>query len=191
MSPRKPTQQPVVLTDPRAIRALAHPARLLVIERLYAGEIATSTELADAAGLSPSAMSYHLRALEKYGIVERAQNVGDARQHPWRALGTSLTIRSANPRGTKAAEGALLDTMLSVEQRAIATFIAHQGDEPAQWRDGLHINSSALQLTPDELASLTASLDAATAAYQARERVDPPADSRRVRLTILTIPVVD
>ena len=53
-----------MLTDPRAIKALAHPARLAVIDELFAGRQLTATECAEIAGLSPSAMSYHLRALE-------------------------------------------------------------------------------------------------------------------------------
>ena len=59
----------VVLSDPRAIKALAHPARLAVIDELFAGRELTATECAQVAGLSLSAMSYHLRALEKWGIV--------------------------------------------------------------------------------------------------------------------------
>ena len=69
-------RDPVELTDPKAIRALAHPARLAVIEELYAGRELTATECAEIAGLSPSAMSYHLRSLEKAGIVERADATG-------------------------------------------------------------------------------------------------------------------
>jgi len=55
----------LTLTDPRAIRAIAHEARQLVIDELYSGSVITATEAAQICGLSPSAMSYHLRALEK------------------------------------------------------------------------------------------------------------------------------
>src|SRR5665811_311433 len=61
----------LALTDPRAIRAIAHEARQLVIDELYSGSVLTATEAAKICGLSPSAMSYHLRALEKWGIVVR------------------------------------------------------------------------------------------------------------------------
>ena len=67
----------VVITDPRAIRALAHPARQRVIDELYNGQVLTATECAEIAGLTPSAMSYHLRALEKWGIIERAEESAD------------------------------------------------------------------------------------------------------------------
>ena len=63
----------VVLRDPRAIKALAHPARLAVIDEFFAGRRLTATECAEIAGLSASAMSYHLRALEKWGIIRRSE----------------------------------------------------------------------------------------------------------------------
>ena len=53
----KPEDEPVVLTDPRDIRALAHPARLAVLTELEPGVELTATELAARAGVTPSAMS--------------------------------------------------------------------------------------------------------------------------------------
>ena len=58
----------VEITDPKAIRALAHAARLEVISELYSTQSSrTATELAQQTGLTPSAMSYHLRALRNGG----------------------------------------------------------------------------------------------------------------------------
>ena len=57
-------EKKVEITDPKAIRALAHAARLEVISELYSTQVSrTATELATQTGLTPSAMSYHLRAL--------------------------------------------------------------------------------------------------------------------------------
>ena len=90
-------QREVTITDARAIRALAHDARQRVIEVLYGEQRPrTATELARLTGLSPSAMSYHLRALEKWGVVERSTDEGDARNRPWRAGGTSLRIDTSH-----------------------------------------------------------------------------------------------
>ena len=89
-------QRVVTITDARAMRALAHEARQRVIEVLYAEQRPrTATELAALTELSPSAMSYHLRALEKWGVVERSADEGDARNRPWKASGTSLRIDSS------------------------------------------------------------------------------------------------
>ena len=97
--------EPRVLTDPQAIKALAHPARLTVLDALTEGEELTATECAEVAGISPSAMSYHLRALEKWGFVERAETSTDGRERPWRSLGgrwsvDSPTRRVVHPRCT-------------------------------------------------------------------------------------------
>ena len=58
------------ISDPQALRALAHTGRYAILERLQSRGPATATECADVAGLSPSACSYHLRLLAKYGFVE-------------------------------------------------------------------------------------------------------------------------
>src|SRR6187551_1519516 len=82
----------VRLTDPGALRALAHPARLTVVDELYQGGERTASELAALTGLTPSAMSYHLRALERWGVVERAPARGDKRERPWRAPARALVV---------------------------------------------------------------------------------------------------
>src|SRR5713226_3824820 len=56
-------ENPLLITDPRAMRALAHPARIAILQHLVVDGPATATECAEIAGLSPSACSYHLRAL--------------------------------------------------------------------------------------------------------------------------------
>src|ERR1700710_2095183 len=99
---------PVVVSDPRAIRALAHPARLAVIDEFFAGRRLTATECAEIAGLSASAMSYHLRALEKWGIIRRSATTGDGRERPWEAAGDRLAIDSAEPRASAAGEAVLV-----------------------------------------------------------------------------------
>ena len=55
------------------MRAMAHPARLSIMDYFLSGETGTATELAEVVGLSPSATSYHLRALGRAGFVERDQ----------------------------------------------------------------------------------------------------------------------
>ena len=55
-----PDQETLHLRDPRDIRALAHPARLAILDALAAGDELTATECAALTALSPSATSYHL-----------------------------------------------------------------------------------------------------------------------------------
>ena len=94
MAPPRRLKGDVKLDDPGALKALAHPARLAVVDELYQGNERTASELAELTGLSPSAMSYHLRALERWGIVEHAAEREDGRERPWRAAGSR---RPTNP----------------------------------------------------------------------------------------------
>src|SRR6476620_157158 len=92
MAPPRRLKGDVKLDDPGALRALAHPARLAVVDELYQGVERTSSELAALTGLSPSAMSYHLRALERWGMGERGAPREDGRERPWRAVWRTLRL---------------------------------------------------------------------------------------------------
>ncbi len=111
-APETPTpekeERAVVLSDPKAIRALAHGVRLQVIEELFdSDESFTATELGHKFGLTPSAMSYHLRSLERWGLVVRAEGHGDGRERHWRSAGTHLTIDTAATNSNTSALGVM------------------------------------------------------------------------------------
>ena len=181
-----PTRDRVVLTDPRAIRVLAHPARLAIIDALGYGEELTATELAAVTGLSPSATSYHLKALAKWGIVEAGEARADGRDRPWKATGRSVQVSSEVPGST--AEVALLGTFLD-QIRAVATeFLERQADEPPEWRDAAAMASHEYWLTADELAKINQAMHDVLAPYELRRRDDRPAGSRRVRIARLAVP---
>ncbi|MBY0423753.1 MAG: metalloregulator ArsR/SmtB family transcription factor [Parvularculaceae bacterium] len=61
-----------------ALAALADPNRLRIVETLRRAPVRAG-ELADAVGLSPPALSRHLRALKKAGLVEETHPEFDAR----------------------------------------------------------------------------------------------------------------
>lgn len=89
----------VVLEGPEALRALAHPVRLKVIDELFSSqEPRTATELAELCEVSPSAMSYHLRSLARWGVVSRAPASADTRERPWQAAGVRLKISNTDSR---------------------------------------------------------------------------------------------
>jgi len=72
-------EQPTPILDAAVMRAMAHPARLALLEHLRNSGPATATECAGVVGLSPSATSYHLRALARAGLVEGAPGRGGPR----------------------------------------------------------------------------------------------------------------
>src|ERR1700750_867185 len=72
------------LTDPRALRAMAHPIRLSLIGVLRREGPLTATQAGELIGERPASCSFHLRQLAKYGLVEEAGG-GKGRERPWRA----------------------------------------------------------------------------------------------------------
>ena len=105
--------------NPRSIRALAHPARLAIIDALAAGEELTATQCAELTGLSPSATAYHLKLLERYGLAETAPPRPDRRERPWRATGRQIQadLDTSTPAGASAAAAvaaAYIDTTRAI-----------------------------------------------------------------------------
>jgi len=180
----------VVLSDPRAIRALAHPARLAIIEALAPREELTATELATVTGLSPSATSYHLKALAKWGIVEAGEARADGRDRPWKATGHTVEVSSVVPGSTAVAEIAIMSTFLD-RNRALATeFLENQASEPPEWRDAAELASHDYWLTAEELRKAVRAIRDILEPYEQRQRAARPPNSRRVRIARLVIPRV-
>src|SRR5436305_8556002 len=69
------------LTDPRALRAMAHPIRLSLIGVLRREGPLTATQAGELIGESSASCSFHLRQLAKYGLVEEAGG-GRGRERP-------------------------------------------------------------------------------------------------------------
>lgn len=181
---------PVKLTDPRAIRALAHPARLAVIDELYSGRELTATECAEVAGLSPSAMSYHLRSLEKVGIVERAESTGDGRERPWRAAGSYLQVDSTSGgAGELAASAALGSTVLRRTVELFDNYLAQRSSEPPEWLDAVEASYGQIWLTPEEAKEIGQQWVDSVAHYRGRKNpANRPSTARRMRLAVLLFP---
>ncbi len=175
--------------NPRSIRALAHPARLAIIDALAAGDDLTATQCAELTGLSPSATAYHLKFLERHGFAETAPPRPDHRERPWRATGhgTQVDLDISTPAGASAAAAvaaAYFDTT-----RALAVEFTEAGPaEPAEWRDAALYNVD-LWLTAEEFQRVAGELRAVLEPY--RGRTGPggrPAGSRRVRIMNVVVP---
>ena len=62
----------IKLTDPRALRAYAHPTRLALMGLLRRAGPMTATQAGERIGESAASCSFHLRQLAKFGLVEEA-----------------------------------------------------------------------------------------------------------------------
>jgi DNA-binding transcriptional ArsR family regulator len=146
--------KPVKVTDPRRIRALAHPARIAILRRLGFEGPATATECATVTGLSPSACSYHLRTLARYGFVEEDRSsAADGRERPWRLGEVSIDVPDGPP-ALRAAGQMLFDVMRVSADEARAQYEDRVESYPQQWRSVLGSYHGYIHVTPDELKDL-------------------------------------
>lgn len=178
----------VVLTDPRAIKALAHPARLAVMDELFAGRRLTATECAEIAGLSPSAMSYHLRALEKWGIVERAEASGDGRERPWRAAGEGFSIESSEPRASAVAESAMASRVLDRTRRYLLDWLAREDRQKDAADDITALGGGTRWMTDEEAVELSQAFSDLMDKYPRASTDLRPPGARRVQVTFVVVP---
>lgn len=185
----------VVLTDPRAIRAVAHPARVMVIDALYdQGLELTATQAARLAGASPSAMSYHLRALERFGIVRRAAPAADGRERPWVRAGRELAIRPSADGSTAvaAATDAVLSAAMTYARDRLLTAIHRStSDERIPLDAVAGYRHTTVVVTPDEAVQLAAAIDAVIDPLRVRQRADPPDGAGHLSVTVALIPDFD
>jgi DNA-binding transcriptional ArsR family regulator len=149
------------VSDPLAIRALAHPVRVALLELLAHAGTLTATQASQRLGESPANCAFHLRTLAKYGYVEEAGG-GRGRERPWRRVHESLIISSAtdDPRVALAADEVGQYWMNASLERA-RVGMGLQKSWPREWHNRLPQQLAQVYLTPDEarqLARATADL---------------------------------
>jgi DNA-binding transcriptional ArsR family regulator len=180
------------ISDPRVMRALAHPARIEIVEYLNStGEVVTATECARMVGLSPSATSYHLRELAKFGLVEQAPSRGDGRERVWRSTSAHVRIAGQDQEPeTVAAERALVDLYLDRDARRLGEWLDRHDQEPVEWQAASAIMGNTLLMTADELKALGEKVRELVEPYQLRtRRASPPDGAREVRVDYIAFPI--
>jgi DNA-binding transcriptional ArsR family regulator len=171
--------------NPRSIRALAHPARMAIIDALAAGDELTATQCAELTGLSPSATAYHLKLLERYGLTETAPPRPDRRERPWRATGRQFQVDldTSTPAGASAA-AAVAAAYFDMTRAVAVEFTEGSPAEPEEWRNAALTNAD-LWLTAEEFQRVAEELGAVLKPYRGRTR---PAGSRLVRVANVVVP---
>lgn len=180
----------VELTDPRALRALAHPLRLRLVGLLRRQGPLTATRAGQLLDESSASCSFHLRQLAKYGLVEEAGG-GTGRQRPWQATARATAWPElADTPELSAATGALTGVIAEYYLAAMLRWVSDRDSEPVEWQRAAPFGDAALYLTADELAELSGKIDTLFADYRQRT-ADPatrPADSRGVMYLNVALP---
>jgi hypothetical protein len=148
---------PVKLTDPKMMRALAHPARIAIWTHIALRGPTTATECAEVAGLSPSACSYHLRTLARYGFIEEDRaSAADGRERPWRAklLAFTMEDRPDTPPAGRVASRLLVENLREAAEEIRARYLDRKSEYPADWQAAAGEMFSVAHVTPEELEEL-------------------------------------
>jgi DNA-binding transcriptional ArsR family regulator len=180
------------ITDPRALRAMAHPLRLKLINALALHGPATATELAERVGDTPANCSWHLRQLAKFDFIEEA---GDLPQHgrnrPWRWIPVGNRWGRADDSSEMVAAGnELSNALLGMELAERNAWEESKGAEPPEWQDAAFTTQTIAWLTVEELAQLQEEIRKLLFRHDHRlaEPAERPENSRPVRLISWGVP---
>jgi Helix-turn-helix domain len=187
------------LTDPKAIRALAHPVRWALLEALGQAGTLTATQASEMLGESPANCAFHLRTLAKYGFVEEAGG-GKGRERPWRQTYDRVSWRSRvdDPQASQAAEAldqVWLDRSMSRARHSLTSTTRW----PKGLEDSMGATTTRLYVTAEEADQLYTEIQRAFQELlgpqnRFRERRDPklrPADAIPVEFVLMGYPVLD
>ena len=187
------------LTDPKAIRALAHPVRWALLEALGQAGTLTATQASEMLGESPANCAFHLRTLAKYGFVEEAGG-GKGRERPWRQTYDRVSWRSRvdDPQASQAAE-ALDQVWLDRSMRRARHSLTSTTRWPKGLENALGAMTTRLYVTAEEADQLYTEIQQAFERLlgpqnRFRDRRDPklrPADAMPVEFVLMGYPVLD
>lgn len=167
-----------------AVRALAHPLRLQLLDLLRFEGPSTATLLGKRVSESSGATSYHLRQLARYGFIEEAPGRG-GRERWWRHRGRHITLGG----GERSSDHRLLAEIFSREAYALDQFLARRELAP-EWDAASFFASLALRLTPAELGELQQGFEQLLTRFRRAEDEDAPPEARPVRLLAFAYPVL-
>jgi hypothetical protein len=181
------------LTDPKAMRALAHPVRIALMEILLTTGTLTATQASEMLGESPANCAFHLRTLAKYGFVREAGG-GRGRERPWTAAQRSIDI---SPIGLKDEQAEMAARALGEMWRErwldrIRRAFSH-GSWPVGWEDAVRASRSVRFLTPEEASQVGDEIWQIFRRYKDRQ-YDPslrPAGALPVEFTFFGFPLTE
>jgi DNA-binding transcriptional ArsR family regulator len=180
------------ITDPQAMRALAHPVRLAALSYLQKNGPATATQLSVHVGASPSVTSWHLRHLESFGLVSDTpppDGGSDKRQRWWKSAARGFRFRMP-----ETPEGAEAGRMLRTELMSQALDHVQQwlsDTEPvldAAWSRSTGSSNTLLTITLDEAEAIENAIEDLLAPYVQRGESGAPDDAHPVRLIRMALP---
>ncbi|MCO1596937.1 helix-turn-helix domain-containing protein [Micromonospora sp. RHAY321] len=178
------------ITEPQALRALAHPVRLAILDRLQRHGPATATGLSPHVGATPSVVSWHLRHLATFGLVADWEGATSRRERWWQAAARGFRFTLPEDAEGQAAARQLRGEMFARTAEAPQQWLLN--DEPrldAEWRGLAGVADTRFVATADELRQLETAIEELLAPYVRRKDDESsPAGAQLVRMLRYLLP---
>jgi DNA-binding transcriptional ArsR family regulator len=184
------TQPSREITDPKAMRALAHPVRLAILDAIRNEGELTATRAGELLNQTPGNMSWHLQTLAKYGFIVEAEGA-KGRSRPWKiAPGTNKFNATEAVPGSLDAIEHLVITVLDRSYEQLLEWWRQQRDFEDEWFNASFIKDDTSFLTSAELAEINEQMEQLMSRYDGRS--DPaqrPAEALPVHMVTFAHPM--
>jgi predicted ArsR family transcriptional regulator len=162
---------PRPMSDPRVLRAIAHPTRGRILDELGATGPMRAADVAEALDIPANQASFHLRQLAKYGVIQPAPEAArDKRDRVWKLAderGFRLDVQDIEKQpGGKAAVSVFRQNKAAWAHRLVDEVFSF-----TQRKDGFSaIVDQTMKLTKDEAAEFMGEVDEVLATWADKTR---------------------
>ncbi|MGI8415216.1 MAG: ArsR/SmtB family transcription factor [Nakamurella sp.] len=171
--------EPIRLSDPGALAALAHPYRRRLMDLLSADGPSTVGQLAERTSQAVGSVSHHLKVLAAAGLIGEAPELArDRRERWWRRVSSISWGGSADSPAMKAA----IDAASSIAfARQVQLFTEYQANREieSKWADAAFASDGWLRLTPAELDQMSTEITEVIRRWRRREQEQPAGQDER------------
>lgn len=183
------------LLPSESLKSLAHPLRVRIYDELSAYGPLTASGLAERLGESSGSTSYHLRQLERAGLVREDETRGKGRERWWERRPGSIAIPDARTLPAGSAERLAVklveDEWFRSREQNFREF-AVEGEHvfSDEWLDVATSDTINLRLTPEQLHGLVSDIDVVLKRYIDAYKRTPSPGSRPVQIHLNAFPLV-
>ncbi len=178
-----------------ALRALAHPLRVQIMNELSDFGPATASMLAERLGESSGSTSYHLRQLAKHEIIVEDEERGRGRERWWRMAPGGVTIGGPETLETPAGREITEQISLSWQQnneRRLNAFLRRGLDTfGMEWMEASALSTSHLEVSRGQLDELSNEYYKLLNRLREKWKTEPTDDRKRVQVQFNAFPLVE
>lgn len=163
--------EPRPMSDPRVLRAIAHPTRGRILDELGATGPMRAADIGEALGIPANQASFHLRQLAKYGVIQPAPEAArDKRDRVWklpdeRGFRVSVQDIESQP-GGKAAVSVFRQNKAAWAHRLVDEVFSFKKRKDSFTA----ITDQAMRLTKDEASEFMGEVDEVLTKWADRTR---------------------